>query len=60
MEDENLLKSLRMKEGRCNWCGGVLMVKNGSLGHFKACINYPRCEYSRDLTLEEKNSLATD
>ncbi|RMF84520.1 MAG: type I DNA topoisomerase [Nitrospinota bacterium] len=38
-------------EGVCERCGQPLVIKKGRYGKFIACSGYPRCTYSRSLTL---------
>lgn len=59
MEEElDIIQRLREEQGRCKLCGGVLMVKNGKMGHFKACVNFPKCYYARELTPEEREKIS--
>lgn len=34
---------------KCPDCGGELVIRKGKYGEFIACLNYPKCKYSRDL-----------
>lgn len=58
--NENWLKDIRRREGRCPLCGGVLIPKVGKRGIFKSCIYFPACAYSRNLNDEELQQLVGD
>lgn len=32
--------------GRCPFCGGELVLRNGKYGKFYGCSNYPKCRYT--------------
>ncbi|HNX00821.1 MAG TPA: type I DNA topoisomerase, partial [Candidatus Cloacimonadota bacterium] len=36
----------------CPNCGSPLAIKQGRFGKFIACTNYPKCKYTRPITLE--------
>ena len=39
----------------CPDCGGELAIRKGRVGEFVACLNFPKCKYSRNLKNESKN-----
>lgn len=39
----------------CPDCGGELVIRKGRFGEFVACLNFPKCKYSRNLKNESKN-----
>lgn len=39
----------------CPDCGGELAIRKGRFGEFVACLNFPKCKYSRNLKGESKN-----
>ncbi|EIA75461.1 type I DNA topoisomerase [Campylobacter coli] len=39
----------------CPDCGGELAIRKGRFGEFVACLNFPKCKYSRNLKNESKN-----
>lgn len=39
----------------CPECGGELVIRKGRFGEFVACLNFPKCKYSRNLNNENKN-----
>ncbi|MGH2305576.1 type I DNA topoisomerase [Campylobacter taeniopygiae] len=38
----------------CPDCGGELVIRKGRFGEFVACLNFPKCKYSRNLKNENK------
>ena len=38
----------------CPECGGELVYRNGRYGKFIACSNFPKCKYSRQIEVKEK------
>ena len=38
----------------CPQCGGELAIRKGRFGEFIACLNFPKCKYSRNLKSESK------
>ncbi|MGH2327561.1 type I DNA topoisomerase [Campylobacter taeniopygiae] len=38
----------------CPDCGGELAIRKGRFGEFVACLNFPKCKYSRNLKNENK------
>lgn len=36
----------KIGNGTCPRCGGNLVYRNGSYGHFWGCSNYPRCKFT--------------
>ncbi|XGQ69739.1 type I DNA topoisomerase [Campylobacter hepaticus] len=41
----------------CPECGGELAIRKGRFGEFVACLNFPKCKYSRNLKNESKNEV---
>ncbi|AGZ81074.1 type I DNA topoisomerase [Campylobacter fetus] len=39
---------------KCPECGGELVKRKGRFGEFIACLNFPKCKYSRNLKNEAK------
>ncbi|EAC2153659.1 type I DNA topoisomerase [Campylobacter coli] len=39
----------------CPDCDGELAIRKGRFGEFVACLNFPKCKYSRNLKNESKN-----
>lgn len=37
----------------CPQCGGELAIRKGRFGDFVACLNFPKCKYSRNLQKSE-------
>ena len=37
---------------KCPLCGGDLVIRTGSWGEFIGCANYPRCNYTKNITQE--------
>lgn len=37
----------------CPDCGGELVIRKGRYGEFVACLNFPKCKYSRNLKNEK-------
>ena len=35
-----------IEQGKCPWCGGSLIKRNGKYGTFYGCSNYPRCKFT--------------
>ncbi|WP_169753315.1 type I DNA topoisomerase [Campylobacter mucosalis] len=47
------IKSLKVANPigeKCPDCGGELVERSGKFGKFIACLNFPKCKYSRNLT----------
>ena len=40
-------------EEACPACGGDVMIRNGKYGHFRACSNYPTCDWSAPLVVDQ-------
>ena len=40
----------------CPDCGGELAIRKGRFGEFVACLNFPKCKYSRNLKNENKTN----
>ena len=34
-----------IEQGKCPWCGGTLVKRNGKYGSFYGCSNYPQCKF---------------
>ncbi|MCW0227488.1 type I DNA topoisomerase [Campylobacter lari] len=39
----------------CPDCGGELAIRKGRYGEFIACLNFPKCKYSKNLKQETQN-----
>lgn len=40
---------------QCPQCGGELAIRKGRYGEFVACLNFPKCKYSRNLNQTNQN-----
>jgi len=40
---------IKIKNGMCPKCGGLLVIRNGKYGKFKGCKNFPECRFTTDL-----------
>lgn len=40
----------------CPQCGGELAIRKGRYGEFVACLNFPKCKYSRNLNSTKENN----
>lgn len=38
-------KKNKVEIGKCPWCGGTLVERQGKYGKFTGCSNYPRCRF---------------
>lgn len=38
---------IKIANGICPKCGGLLVKRNGKYGTFMGCSNYPRCKYTK-------------
>lgn len=43
---------------KCPKCGGELVKRSGRFGEFIACLNFPKCKYSRNLNTDLKEEKA--
>ena len=51
------IKSQKVSEligEKCPECGGDLVKRNGRFGEFIACLNFPKCKYSRNLSAKSE------
>ncbi|EAH6959052.1 type I DNA topoisomerase [Campylobacter coli] len=48
-------KTVTKLSENCPDCGGELAIRKGRFGEFVACLNFPKCKYSRNLKNESKN-----
>lgn len=48
-------KTITKIDEKCPDCGGELAIRKGRYGEFIACLNFPKCKYSRNLKQENKN-----
>ncbi|EAH7188354.1 type I DNA topoisomerase [Campylobacter lari] len=48
-------KTITKIDETCPDCGGELAIRKGRYGEFIACLNFPKCKYSRNLKQENKN-----
>ncbi|NDJ27054.1 type I DNA topoisomerase [Campylobacter sp. MIT 12-8780] len=47
-------KTLIKLDESCPQCGGELAIRKGRYGEFVACLNFPKCKYSRNLENKEQ------
>ncbi|TQR29057.1 type I DNA topoisomerase [Campylobacter sp. MIT 99-7217] len=47
-------KTVVKLEEKCPECGGELGIRKGRYGEFVACLNFPKCRYSRALTEQKE------
>ncbi|WP_291949801.1 type I DNA topoisomerase [Campylobacter sp.] len=47
-------KTFTKLDEQCPECGGELAIRKGRYGEFIACLNFPKCKYSRNLKQENK------
>ncbi|TXE84407.1 type I DNA topoisomerase [Campylobacter peloridis] len=52
-------KTITKIDEKCPDCGGELAIRKGRYGEFIACLNFPKCKYSRNLKQENKNEEKT-
>ncbi|WP_412175013.1 type I DNA topoisomerase [Campylobacter sp. RKI_CA19_01116] len=48
-------KTFTKLDETCPDCGGELAIRKGRYGEFIACLNFPKCKYSRNLKQEIQN-----
>ncbi|SUX05364.1 type I DNA topoisomerase [Campylobacter lari] len=48
-------KTFTKLDETCPDCGGELAIRKGRYGEFIACLNFPKCKYSRNLKQETQN-----
>lgn len=48
-------KVLTKIDEQCPQCGGELAIRKGRYGEFIACLNFPKCKYSRNLNQSNQN-----
>nr|WP_139427202.1 type I DNA topoisomerase [Campylobacter armoricus] len=48
-------KTFTKLDETCPDCGGELAIRKGRYGEFVACLNFPKCKYSRNLKQETQN-----
>ncbi|EAJ1255055.1 type I DNA topoisomerase [Campylobacter lari] len=48
-------KTFTKLDETCPNCGGELAIRKGRYGEFVACLNFPKCKYSRNLKQETQN-----
>ncbi|MCV3468165.1 type I DNA topoisomerase [Campylobacter lari] len=48
-------KTITKIDETCPDCGGELAIRKGRYGEFIACLNFPKCKYSRNLKQETQN-----
>ncbi|WP_373274130.1 type I DNA topoisomerase [Campylobacter lari] len=48
-------KTFTKLDETCPDCGGDLAIRKGRYGEFIACLNFPKCKYSRNLKQETQN-----
>ncbi|AJC87153.1 type I DNA topoisomerase [Campylobacter insulaenigrae] len=47
-------KTFTKLDEQCPECGGELAIRKGRYGEFIACLNFPKCKYSRNLKQENQ------
>lgn len=47
-------KTLIPLDAKCPQCGGELAIRKGRFGEFVACLNFPKCKFSRNLNKDEE------
>ncbi|TWO25886.1 type I DNA topoisomerase [Campylobacter insulaenigrae] len=47
-------KTFTKLDEQCPKCGGELAIRKGRYGEFIACLNFPKCKYSRNLKQENQ------
>ena len=40
-------RKVELADFKCELCGGDMVVRNGRYGTFYACINYPKCKFTK-------------
>ncbi len=45
-------KPLEIADFKCEKCGGDMVLRTGKFGSFYACINYPKCRFTRQKVKE--------
>ncbi len=40
---------IKIQNGICPKCGGLLVIRNGRYGKFKGCTNFPECRFTTNL-----------
>ena len=40
-------RKIELADFKCELCGGDMVVRNGRYGTFYACINYPKCKFTK-------------
>ncbi len=53
-EKEAVDMSIYGKPGKCEKCGGEMVLKHGKFGKFWACKNYPDCKNTQPMLLKEE------
>lgn len=53
-------KTFTKLDETCPDCGGELAIRKGRYGEFIACLNFPKCKYSRNLKQETQNEEKSD
>lgn len=48
------LKTFTKLDENCPQCDGELAIRKGRYGEFVACLNFPKCKYSRNLKQENQ------
>ncbi len=45
-------RELELAGFRCELCGGEMVVRSGKFGAFYACINYPKCKFTKQKVID--------
>ncbi|MCX2683055.1 type I DNA topoisomerase [Campylobacter sp. MIT 21-1685] len=61
-EGKNTIQSQKIAvkiDEDCPQCGGELAIRKGRFGEFIACLNFPKCKYSRNMKQESASENQT-
>lgn len=53
-------KTVELIDEKCPQCGGDLAIRKGRFGSFIACLNFPKCRYSRNLSGNDEQKPAKE
>ncbi|MCI5886387.1 MAG: type I DNA topoisomerase [Eubacteriales bacterium] len=51
-EDQKAQKPLEIADFKCERCGGDMVLRTGKFGSFYACVNYPKCRFTKQKVKE--------
>ncbi|MBQ9428012.1 MAG: type I DNA topoisomerase [Clostridia bacterium] len=49
-EETKEKKTLEIADFKCELCGGDMVLRTGRYGSFYACVNYPKCKFTKQKT----------